>query len=88
MTAYVSLHTLTASLLFGAAREIAWSPARPYLAIPCGCANQLYLFDPLAGKLMRTLPVFWACGPTWSPDAQLLACGVGRSRVQVWRLAS
>jgi WD40 repeat protein len=78
---------LTAFLLMGGTREISWSSTLPYVAMPCGYANRLYLFDPFAGKLMSTLQVFWACVPSWSPDGQLLACGIGKSRVQVWRVS-
>lgn len=65
--------------------ESVWSPTAPQLAvINSRNGRELRLYQPLTGQLIRTLSVVWSSGVVWAPDGQRLACGCGKSAIQVW----
>jgi WD40 repeat protein len=63
----------------------AWSPDGNTLAVVNGhYAKTLHLWDPFTDRRILSWQVHWAAGLAWSPDGSRLACGCGKSIIEIW----
>ena len=90
LTAGTKRHQLERPGANGTLHTIAFSCDGSLLAAPNGPEGEVLLWDPVAGKTVRTLPGFGSqvCGLAFSPDMRLLATGEKDGPVRLFDLAT